>query len=31
MKKLLGIVVLGLMFASSAFGKKAEYPKLPKD
>ena len=31
MKKLLGIVVLGLLFTSSVFAKKAEYPKLPKD
>ena len=31
MKKLLGIVVLGLLFVFSAFGKEPEYPKLPKD
>ena len=31
MKKLLGILVLGLLFTSSALSKKAEHPKLPKD
>ena len=31
MKKLLWILVLSLLFTSSAFAKKAVYPKLPKD
>ena len=31
MKKAIGIIIMGLLFTSSAFAKKDVYPKLPKD